>query len=81
MGKKDNSAPASALKGDNGAPISVEQLPIEAIKAYEKHARSHPAAQIAKITASIREFGFVVPVLIDKANVIIAGHASLSLSP
>lgn len=74
MGKKDNSAPASALKGDNGAPISIEMLPLADLVPYEKNPRSHPPAQIAKLAGSIREFGFIVPCVIDKNNVIVAGH-------
>ncbi len=74
MGKKDNSAPASALKGDNGAPIAIEMLPLADLTPYEKNARSHPPAQIAKLAASIKEFGFIVPCVIDKGNVIVAGH-------
>lgn len=75
MAAKGNSAPATPLKGSNGAPIAIEQIPIDELKAYEKHARSHPPSQITKIAASIKEFQFVVPCLIDKNNVIIAGHA------
>lgn len=69
------SAPvASAIKGANGAPVTVEMLPIDDLTPYEKNARTHPPAQIAKLAASIREYGFIVPCLIDKNNVIIAGH-------
>ncbi len=67
-----NSAPA--IKSSNGAPIAIEQIPIDDLVPYEKNARSHPPAQIAKLAGSIREFGFIVPCLIDKDNVIIAGH-------
>lgn len=69
-----NSAPVPAKKGDNGAPIEIEMLPIEQLTPYEKNARAHPPAQIAKLASSIREYGFIVPCLIDKDNVIIAGH-------
>lgn len=74
MAAKKNSAPASPLKGDNGAPIVIEQIPIDALVPYEKNARSHPPTQIAKLAGSIREFGFIVPCVIDKDNVIVAGH-------
>jgi hypothetical protein len=41
---------------------------------YAKNARTHSEAQIGQIAASIKEFGFTQPVLLDGANGIIAGH-------
>jgi hypothetical protein len=41
---------------------------------YAGNAKVHPAAQLDAIRASLREFGFVSPVLIDDAGNIIAGH-------
>lgn len=41
---------------------------------YVNNARTHTAAQVAKIAASIREFGFTNPVLTDGRRGIIAGH-------
>lgn len=40
-----------------------------------QNARKHPNQQIRQIGASIKQFGFVVPILIDRNNRIIAGHA------
>jgi ParB-like chromosome segregation protein Spo0J len=67
-----NSAPT--LKGADGAGIAVEQWPIDKLVPYSANARAHPPAQIAKLRASIREFGFNVPCLVDKDGVLIAGH-------
>lgn len=44
---------------------------------YERNARTHSEAQVDKIVASIQEFGFMNPVLIDKDHVVIAGHGRL----
>lgn len=41
---------------------------------YARNSRTHSAEQITQIAASIKEFGFTNPVLIDKDNGIIAGH-------
>lgn len=41
---------------------------------YARNARTHSEAQIAQIAASIREFGFTNPVLLDGINGILAGH-------
>ena len=52
-------------------------IPINRIKANPKNARTHSKRQIRKIAASMREFGFAAPVLIDEQDVLIAGHGRL----
>ena len=52
----------------------IEHLPIEGLIPYARNSRTHSDAQVAQIAASIREFGFTNPVLIDKEGGIIAGH-------
>jgi DNA modification methylase len=44
------------------------------LKPYKNNARKHNDAQLEKIAASIKTFGFNNPILIDKEDVIIAGH-------
>ena len=44
---------------------------------YAKNARTHSQAQIEQLRASLREFGFVAPVLIDADGNVIAGHGRL----
>ncbi len=41
---------------------------------YARNARTHSDAQVAKIAASIREFGFLNPIIVDGASGIVAGH-------
>jgi hypothetical protein len=41
---------------------------------YARNSRTHSEQQISKIAASIKEFGFLNPVIIDGANGIVAGH-------
>ena len=53
---------------------TIEQVTIEKLIPYAKNSRTHSDAQVAQIAASIKEFGFVNPVLIDKQDGIIAGH-------
>ena len=50
------------------------QIAIKALQPYERNARTHSSEQIEKIANSLREFGFINPVLIDGNNMIIAGH-------
>ena len=52
----------------------LEQVAIEALIPYARNARKHSDEQVAQIAASIREFGFNAPVLVDAENGIIAGH-------
>jgi DNA modification methylase len=52
----------------------IETLPIDALVPYARNARTHSPQQVAQIAASIREFGFTNPVLIDAAGGIVAGH-------
>ncbi len=54
--------------------LQVEYLAISDLKPNPRNARLHSQKQVHQIAASITEFGFNVPVLIDRGNVIIAGH-------
>ena len=47
---------------------------IDSLIPYARNSRTHSDAQITKIAASIKEFGFLNPVIVDNANGIIAGH-------
>src|SRR6478752_10203466 len=53
---------------------AVERRPVAALVPYARNARTHSPEQVAQIAASIREWGWTVPVLIDEAGTIIAGH-------
>ncbi len=52
----------------------VERKPIASLIPYARNARTHSDEQVAQIAASIREWGWTVPVLVDDAGGIIAGH-------
>jgi DNA modification methylase len=55
--------------------LNVEYRSIPAFRANPRHARKHPKKQVARLARGIEEHGFNVPVLIDKAGMILAGHA------
>ena len=61
-------------KGTPNAPRRIEHWPIDRLIPYARNARTHSDAQVAQIAASIREFGFNNPVLVDSEAGIIAGH-------
>lgn len=56
----------------NPSLVSVDKL-----VPYANNSRTHSDAQIAQIAASINEWGFTNPVLVDEKNTIIAGHGRL----
>ena len=56
------------------SPVLIEQIEIAKLIPYANNARTHSEEQIAQIAASIREFGFNNPVLIDEQSTIVAGH-------
>jgi DNA modification methylase len=47
------------------------------LQPWHGNARKHPESQLVKLKASLRRFGFTVPLLIDEANVVLSGHARL----
>jgi site-specific DNA-methyltransferase (adenine-specific) len=57
--------------------LKVEYRAIESLIPYVKNSRTHSDAQVAQIAASIREFGWTNPILVDGDNGIIAGHGRL----
>ena len=53
--------------------IMVEYVPLDSLQLYENNPRRNDKA-ISAVTNSIVDFGFKVPIVIDKDNVIICGH-------
>ena len=58
--------------------LKVEQRAIETLKPSRRNARVHSAKQIQQIAASIKRFGFVVPILIDDDGTVRAGTGRLA---
>jgi hypothetical protein len=55
----------------------IEVWPIEKLVPYERNARTHSPEQISQLAASIVEFGFTNPILVDSEQGVIAGHGRL----
>ena len=55
----------------------IEHWPLEKLIPYAQNPRTHSEAQVAQIAASIAEFGFNNPILVDTKAGIIAGHGQL----
>ncbi|WP_297505581.1 site-specific DNA-methyltransferase [Ferrovum sp.] len=59
------------------ASLQIEQRSIDVLIPYARNAKQHSDAQVAQIAASIREFGWGAPILVDGRNNVIAGHGRL----
>jgi DNA modification methylase len=57
--------------------MEIRQVKVEALIPYAKNSRTHDDAQVAQIAASIKEFGWTNPILVDGEHGIIAGHGRL----
>jgi len=57
--------------------VQIKQVKVESLIPYIKNSRTHSEAQIAQIAASIKEFGWTNPILVDGDNGVIAGHGRL----
>lgn len=54
--------------------MQIEEIATDELLPYARNSRTHSAEQVAQIAASIKEFGFTNPILVDADNSIIAGH-------
>ena len=55
----------------------VERWAIDRLLPYARNARTHSASQVDQIAASMREWGWTNPVLVDEAGMIIAGDGRI----
>lgn len=60
------------------AVAELEEAPIDSLVPYARNARTHSESQVAQLAASIREFGFNNPIIVDKAGTILAGHGRIA---
>lgn len=60
-----------------GVKTRIEYIDIMEIKPYKKNPRKIPQEAVDAVAESIREFGFKVPIVLDKNNVVVTGHTRL----
>lgn len=65
------------LANDMTPPLHIEYRPVDALIPYCRNARTHSDAQVAQLAASIVEWGWTNPVLVDGDNGVICGHGRL----
>ena len=61
----------------NTSNMTIQEVAVDAVTPYEKNPRKIPQEAIDKVAASIKEFGFKQPIVVDKDMVIIVGHTRL----
>ena len=58
--------------------LQVENIDVQKLKIHDKNPKQHSKKQIGQIAQSIKEFGFISPILADEQLEIIAGHGRLA---
>jgi DNA modification methylase len=58
-------------------PLAVQYRPRSSLKPDPRNARTHPRRQLRKIVASLKEFGWTNPIIIDEDNSVLCGHGRL----
>ena len=56
------------------ADMKIESIPIECLIPYPKNAKKHDQRQISSVAESIKQYGFVQPIVIDSDGVIVISH-------
>lgn len=57
--------------------MNIINLKVKDLKPFEKNAKKHDQTQIDNVAESIKQFGMVQPIVVDKDNVVIIGHCRL----
>lgn len=65
------------MKVEPNIDIQIEHWPVDRLVPKANNPRTHTREQVAKIAASIREWGWTNPILVGEDNEVIAGHARL----
>lgn len=71
-----NSKGTGKIAMGGGTPLQIKEVAITDLKEYENNPRKNEGA-VDAVAESIREFGWKVPLVIDKEGVIVAGHTRL----
>ena len=65
------------VKNHENPNLEIKYVEIEKLKKYDKNAKIHTSKQISKLVSSMKKFGVVTPILVDRNFTIIAGHGRL----
>lgn len=62
---------------DSWPAAKIEMVPVADVIPYARNSRDHSAEQVDRLAASMKEFGWTNPIIIDEENVLIAGHGRI----
>lgn len=65
------------MQHENWPAAAVELKPIGWLKPFPANPRKHPPSQVAQLRASLKEWGWTIPILADELGEVIAGHGRL----
>ena len=57
--------------------MDIKNISVKDLIPYEKNTKKHDQTQIDNVAESIKQYGFVQPIVIDKNNVVVIGHCRL----
>ena len=57
--------------------MNIKNIAVKDLIPYEKNTKKHDDVQINNVAESIKQYGFVQPIVIDKNNVVVIGHCRL----
>ena len=75
--RRPDGAPSPAPVLPGAPSLAIQYCPPGELRAAARCARTHSRKQLAQIAASIRQFGFVSPILVDARGEVVAGHGRL----
>jgi ParB-like chromosome segregation protein Spo0J len=58
-------------------PQAIEHWPLDRLRPYERNPRTHSSDQVARLAASLVEFGWTLPLLVSGDGALVAGHGRL----
>jgi ParB-like chromosome segregation protein Spo0J len=73
---RQNATPSDP-RPDRAGRHKIELRPLASLRVDPRNPRQHPPGQIEKLMRSIAEFGWTVPILVDGADLVIAGNGRL----
>jgi ParB-like chromosome segregation protein Spo0J len=62
---------------DDVKSLRIEWIPIGLLRPNRRNSRTHSKKQIKLIAASVRQFGFLNPIIVDEEKMVLAGHGRL----
>lgn len=60
--------------------MEIKNISLDELKPYARNAKKHPRSQVENVAESIRQFGFVQPIVVDKDKCIVIGHCRYEAS-